>query len=464
VGGILSSNCHQELQNLPPRRNHQQYTNFRHGFLSWNRKSNISRPPLDPSKKPNSPFIQHKRHFRATKPVYEAKKDYYEVLGVSKNATEAEIKKAYFTLAKKYHPDMSKEPDAQKKFGEVATAYECLGNAEKRKQYDQLGQNAEQFEQAGYGPGEGFNPEDLLRQMFGGMGMGGMGSMGSMGGMGGMGGPRGFAGFDFDFGGMGTGRQQQHQHPQQQHSRKGNDIQIMTNITFMEAVNGCEKILSVKSLQPCSSCKGTGDKPGARPTGCDSCKGSGVQYLTKGVFQIEKQCQPCRGTGKTTPACNTCHGETLVEKVESVTVRIPAGVDSNTNVRLANQGDSGYHNGPRGHLWVKLNIGTDPRFRREGSDVHVTVPLSLTVAALGGVVDVPTLTGNVRLKIPPGTSQKDTQVMRNVGIKNVKKESKGHQYVHFDVQIPKNMSAKAKQLLEKFGKEMGDKDFNGSGK
>lgn len=370
-------------------------------------------------------WTNQKRQFRATRPVREEKRDYYEVLGISRNADEAEIKKAYFALAKKYHPDMSKEPDAQKKFAEVSVAYECLSNADKRKQYDQFGHDAEQFEQAGYGPGPGFNPEDILREMFFGGGMGGMGG--------------GFGGFEFDLGGG---------HAQQQRPRKGTDVQVEAKISFMEAVNGVEKQISVKSLQPCDTCKGKGDKPGAKVETCRKCNGSGVQRLMKGMFQIESICQPCGGKGQMTPTCNTCNGETLVEKTERVTVRIPPGVDASTNLRLANQGDAGYKNGPRGHLWVKLNITPDARFRREGSDVHVTVPLPLTVAVLGGVVDVPTLNGDVRLKIPPGSQQKDTQIMRNSGIKVVNRDQRGHQYVHFEITVPKNISPRVRELME----------------
>jgi len=248
--------------------------------------------------------------------------------------------------------------------------------------------------------------------------------------------------------------------PQSRRPRKGTDVQVEAKISFMEAVNGCEKQISVKSLQPCEPCKGKGDKPGAKVETCRKCNGSGVQSLMKGMFQIQTACAPCEGRGQMTPSCNTCHGETLVEKTERVTVRIPPGVDASTNLRLANQGDAGYKNGPRGHLWVKLNITSDPRFRREGSDVHVTVPLPLPTAVLGGIVDVPTLNGDVRLKIPAGTAQKDTQIMRNSGIKVVNRDQKGHQYVHFDIQIPKNISPKAKALMEQFALETGCKDFN----
>ncbi len=299
-----------------------------------------------------------------------------------------------------------------------------------------FGHDAEQFEQAGYGPPPGFNPEDLIREMFFGGRMGGMGMDG------------------FDFGGeMGGGRSNR--------PRQGNDVQTQLNVSFMEAVHGCQKTITVRTGSPCTTCDGSGTKAGAKATTCNKCGGTGVVRLMKGMFQIETHCTACNGAGKSTPQCIACGGETTVAETKKVTVTIPAGVDSNTNLRLVNQGDAGFKNGPRGHLWVKLQVDPDKRFRREGNDVHITVPLSLPQAVLGSTVEVPTLTGSAMLKVPAGTQPKDTSVMRNKGIKMVNRDYHGHQYIHFDIQIPKHLTATARELMEQFSVEMGlDKDVN----
>jgi molecular chaperone DnaJ len=243
--------------------------------------------------------------------------------------------------------------------------------------------------------------------------------------------------------------------------RQGNDVQTQLNISFMEAVHGCQKTITVRTRHTCTTCDGSGTKSGAKSSTCNKCGGAGAVRMMKGMFQIETQCPACNGAGKSTPSCGTCHGETTVAETKKVTVTIPAGVDSNTNLRLVNQGDAGFKNGPRGHLWVKLMTEPDKRFRREGTDVHVTVPLSLPAAVLGCTVEVPTLTGSAMLKVPAGTQPKDTSVMRNKGIKHVNRDVHGHEYIHFDIRVPKNLTGRARELMEEFAVEMGlDKDIN----
>lgn len=421
--------------NLNSFANSSGVSNDRKPFL---KKYSSSSPTIYlPQYHSNGMWHTQKRHFRASNIPRQEKRDYYEVLGVSRDASAADIKKAYFKLAKQYHPDANKAPDAQKKFAELSSAYEILSDDAKRQQYDSLGHDAEQFEQAGYGPTGGFNAEDLIREMF----FGGRASGGGH--------P-----FGFDFSHMGESEQHTRTSAQKR-PVQGNDVQIEAKISFMEAVNGCEKRINVQVLTPCTTCRGSGDAPGATKQTCQACRGQGVQRHRQGPFQIESSCSSCLGQGSITSQCSTCHGESVVKKMEHVTVKIPAGVDATTNLRLPQQGDAGAFNGPAGHLWVKLNITPDPRFRREGSNIHVTVPLTVPLATLGGVIEVPTLTGTVRLKVNAGTQPKDTQIMRGAGIKAVNRDERGNQYVHFDLQTPRHLSSRAKKLMEDFAKETG---------
>jgi molecular chaperone DnaJ len=299
-----------------------------------------------------------------------------------------------------------------------------------------FGHDAEHFEQAGYGPGPGFNPEDLLRSMFGG-GFGGFGGMG--GGMGGMGG--------MDFEGMG-GRQQQ------QTSRQGADLSVPLTLTFMEAVNGCKKTLSVKVRNPCEVCDATGVKPGTKVSTCSKCGGTGTLYMTRGMFQIAAPCSACGGSGKKSTPCGTCHGETTVSKIENVTATIPAGVDTAINVRMVNAGDAGYKRGPRGHLWIKIKVEPHEVFRRDGDDVHVDAHVPFTTALLGGYVEVPTLTASVNLKVLPGSTTGTRQVMRNKGIKSASSSHYGSQFIHLVVDFPTKMSPRAVALAEELQREL----------
>ncbi len=379
-------------------------------------------------------FSTNHRNFHSTRPAQAKKKDYYEILGVDKGADANTIKKSYYQLAKQYHPDTNTAPDAADKFAEISGAYEVLKDEEKRAQYDRFGHDAESFEQAGYGPGPGFNPEDILKEMFFGGRMGGMG-----------GNPFGFGGFGDAEGASPQGNTR---------PRQGNDIQTSVNLTFMEAVNGCQKSITVNSSCSCAKCSGQGTKPGTKSTTCAKCGGTGFVRMMRGMFLIENTCSSCGGAGKSSTPCDTCHGDTVVSETRTVLVTVPPGVDSNTNLRLVNQGDAGFKNGPRGHLWVKVQVARHPDFKRDGTDVHVTVPLPLHVAILGGTVDVPTLNGSATLKVPGGTQPNDQQIMRNKGIKVVNKPQYGHQYIHFNVTIPKTLTPKARELVEELAGEL----------
>jgi molecular chaperone DnaJ len=326
-----------------------------------------------------------------------APRDHYQVLGVSRDASKDDIKKAYFKLAKQYHPDTNKEDkNAAEKFAEVSNAYEVLSDPEKRKRYDMMGHEGEQFSgfnDGGGGGMGGMNPEDILRDFFG-MGGSGMGGMG----------------FEERSG-----------------ASRGSDVQTQIPLTFMEAVQGCSKTINVVTQGVCSTCSGTGDKPGSTASQCKPCGGTGTQTMQQGFFRMQVTCQKCGGRGKSQPICSSCGGEGTVRERRTVAVTVPAGVDNGTTLRLANQGDAGRLGGQRGHLWVKVSVAPHSLFKREGADIFLETPISFTTAILGGYVSVPTLTGEANLKVDPGTQPGERRVMRGKGVKLVNKAGSGNQ-------------------------------------
>ncbi len=366
-----------------------------------------------------------------------APRDYYAVLGVSRDASKDDIKKAYFKLAKQYHPDTNKEDkNAAEKFAEVSNAYEVLSDPEKRKRYDMMGHEGEAYGGFGGGGagmggmgGHGMNPEDILRDFFG---MGGMGG----GGMGGM-------GFEEKMG-----------------AQRGSDVQTQIPLSFMEAVQGCTKTINVVTQGTCNTCSGTGDKPGSSAASCKTCGGSGTQTMQQGFFRMQMTCSKCGGRGKSQPVCNTCSGEGTVRERRTVSVTVPAGVDNGTTLRLTNQGDAGRLGGPRGHLWVKVSVAPHAVFKREGSDIFVETPISFTTAVLGGSVTVPTLSGEAILKVDPGTQPGERRVMRGKGVKLLNKAGSGNQYVTFKISIPTSINAKQRGMMEQIAKELGDANAN----
>jgi molecular chaperone DnaJ len=376
------------------------------------------------------------RSFHSSTPSYASKRDYYEVLGVPKDSSKEDIKKAYFKLAKQYHPDTNKDDkNAAEKFAEISNAYESLGDPEKRKKYDMFGADAEHVGAdgaggpfGGFSGGAGFNPEDILRDFFGSMGGGKRSSAD-------------FSGFE-EAGPSGPTR--------------GADVQTSINLSFMEAVNGTNKNINITTQGLCGTCSGTGAKPGSVASNCSTCKGTGVINVQQGFFRMQMSCNKCGGRGKTQPNCGTCGGEGAVRERRTVSVSVPAGVDNSTTLRLVNQGDVGKLGGPRGHLWVKIGVANHPVFRREGSDIHVEIPISIPLATLGGYVNVPTLTGEAQLKVDAGTQPGEKRVMRGKGIKQLNKSSTGNQYVTFKVAIPTQINEKQKELMQQFAKESGE--------
>ncbi|KAG7025670.1 Chaperone protein dnaJ GFA2, mitochondrial [Cucurbita argyrosperma subsp. argyrosperma] len=316
-------------------------------------------------------------------------RDYYDTLGVNKNATASEIKKAYYGLAKKLHPDTNKDdPDAEKKFQEVSKAYEVLKDEDKRRQYDEVGHEAfSQQDHHGGFPGEGFDP-------FSGM----------------------FRGFDFsnifrqNFG--------------------GEDIKVTLEISFMEAVQGCRKNVAFNAAVPCDTCGGSGVPPGTRPETCRRCKGSGMTYMQTGPFRMQATCSQCGGSGKiVSNFCKSCNGERVVRRLKTVKVDVMAGIDDNETMKVFRSG------------------GTDPDGNQPG-DLYVTIK-----AILGGTIQVPTLTGDVVLKVRPGTQPGQKVVLKKKGIKTRNSYSFGDQYVHFNVSIPTSLTPRQRELIKEFSKE-----------
>ncbi|XP_022634645.1 chaperone protein dnaJ GFA2, mitochondrial isoform X2 [Vigna radiata var. radiata] len=341
-------------------------------------------------------------------------RDYYDILGVSKNASSSEIKKAYYGLAKRLHPDTNKDdPEAEKKFQEVSIAYEVLKDEERRQQYDQLGHDAYVNQQStGFGGEGGFNPfEQIFR--------------------------------DHDF-----VKSFFHQ------NIGGEDVKTFIELSFMEAVQGCTKTVTFETDMLCNACGGSGVPPGTRPETCKRCKGSGVLFVQVGIFRMESTCGTCKGTGKiVSNFCKSCRGEKVVKGTKSVKLDIMPGIDTNETIKVFGGGGADPDRGHLGDLYVTIKVREDPVFRREGSNIHVDAVLSITQAILGGTIQVPTLTGEVVLKVRPGTQPGQKVVLKKKGIKTKNSYTFGDQYVHFNVNIPTNLTQRQRELIEEFAKE-----------
>ncbi|MBR6238607.1 MAG: molecular chaperone DnaJ [Lachnospiraceae bacterium] len=366
----------------------------------------------------------------------EQKRDYYEVLGVDKNADEAALKKAYRVLAKKYHPDMNPgDADAEKKFKEASEAYAVLSDPEKRRQYDQFGHAA--FE-------------------------------------GGMGGAGGFGGFDFNgadftdifgdlFGDLfGGGRRSG---GARNGPMKGSNVRTSIRITFEEAVFGCEKEIELNVKEECKTCKGSGAKPGTSPVTCTKCGGKGQVVFSQqsffGTVRNVQTCPDCQGTGKVIKdKCPDCRGTGYIPMKKRFAVDIPAGIDNGQCKRLSGQGEPGVNGGPRGDVLVEVIVGRHPIFQRQDMNIFSTVPVSFPVAALGGEIVIDTVDGKVIYEVKPGT-QTDTRVrLKGKGVPSLRnKDIRGDQYVTLVVQVPDKLSHEAKELLAKFD-EANDDSLN----
>jgi len=348
-----------------------------------------------------------------------SKRDYYEVLGLHKGASEDEIKKAFKKLAMKHHPDRN-QGDAQKaseeKFKEVKEAYEVLSDAGKRGAYDQYGH-------------AGLNPN-----MGGGPGGAGFGNFGDA-----------FSDIFGDLFGAGGGRQGG------QGMYRGADLRYNLELSLEEAARGTETKIRIPVMVACETCKGSGAKPGSKPTTCPTCQGHGQVRMQQGFFSVQQTCPRCHGTGKIiTDPCQSCHGEGRVKQHKTLSVRIPAGVDEGDRIRLAGEGEAGVHGGPPGDLFVQVHLKPHAVFTREGGHLHCEMPVSFATAALGGDITIPTLDSQAVLKIPAETQTGKVFRLRGKGIKGVRDSQPGDLYCHVVLETPVALTERQKELLREF--------------
>ena len=366
------------------------------------------------------------------------KRDYYEVLGVSKNASDDEIKKAYRKVAKQYHPDLNPgDKNAEEKFKEANEAYEVLSDSEKKARYDQYGHAGVD---PNFGAGGGGNP-------FG--GFGGFGDAFDLGDL-----------FGNLFGGFGGGRQQNPNAP-----RKGSTVTANVTISFEEAAKGCKKTVRINRVDTCSVCGGTGCQKGTSAETCKTCGGRGtvnVQQRTPfGVMSTTKQCSDCGGRGKTIKnPCNHCHGSGFETKAATVEVDIPAGIDDRQALNVRGGGNKGINGGPTGDLRVNINVRPHPFFERDGFDVWCDFTVTYAQAALGDTLFVPTLDGKVKYELPAGTQPGEVFRFRGRGIAQLGGRGRGDQFVRIIVDVPKNLNAKQKELLKQFNDSLPNKPKN----
>lgn len=359
------------------------------------------------------------------------KKDYYEVLGVDKSASEAEIKSAFRKLAKKYHPDVSKEENAAEKFKECQEAYAVLSDADKRRQYDQFGHAA--FDSNGGAGGYGgfnaqdFDFSDIFENIFG---------------------------SNFGFGG-GRG--------QTTRETRGSDRLVKVNLSFEEAVFGCEKKIEVSVAEECDECHGEG---GFDSTTCSTCHGSSTvtqqQRSLFGNFVTKTTCPDCRGNGKTyKKKCSECHGEGRVVKNKTLNVTIPAGVDNGNRLRLSGKGEAGTNGGPNGDLYLEFYVKEHEFFQRDEDDIYVKIPLTVSEAALGVKKSIPTIHGNIKLSIPAGSKTGDKHRIKEKGVHNKASRTKGDMYAVIEVRFPEKLTHEQKKLFEKLADtDLEDNEIN----
>lgn len=351
-------------------------------------------------------------------------RDYYEILGVGRNASDDEIKAAFRKLARQYHPDVNKEHDAEENFKEINEAYGVLSDADKRARYDRFGKE----------------------------GLGGMGS-------------GGFHDYSADFGdifedilsgfGFSTGGRHARKSP-----RRGRDMQMQVNLTFEEAVFGADKEIEFSREETCSACKGSGAEPGTSPAKCSTCNGQGevrqVRQTFLGQMVQTATCPACNGRGETISSpCKTCHGHGLERKKIKKKVQIPAGVDAGTQIRLAGEGAPGEFGGPSGSLFLVLNVKSHQFFKRRDNDVILNLDINVAQAVLGAEVDVPTLDGDEKLKIPAGTQPGKVITMRGKGVPYLRRKDRGNQLVIVNVAIPSKLSKEQRELFEKLAESLG---------
>jgi molecular chaperone DnaJ len=354
------------------------------------------------------------------------KRDYYEVLGLNRDASEEEIKKAYRKLAMKHHPDRNPDSkDAEEKFKEAKEAYEVLTEADKRRAYDAYGH-------------AGVNPQ-----------------------MGGGAGPEGFGGFAEAFGDIfsdifgggqgGRGRASVF---------RGADLRYNLEVSLEQAARGTETKIRIPTMETCETCKGSGAKPGTHPKTCETCHGSGTVRISQGFFSIQQTCPTCHGTGKmVTDPCASCRGAGRLKKHKTLAVKIPSGVDEGDRIRLSGEGEAGVNGGPPGDLYVVIHLKAHSVFQREGDDLHCEMPISFSQAALGGEIEIPTLDGSAKIKVPPETQSGQVFRLRGKGIKGVRSSYPGDLMCEVVVETPVRLTDRQKELLREL-EDINKKDAN----
>jgi molecular chaperone DnaJ len=344
-----------------------------------------------------------------------AKRDYYEVLGVNRDASDEDIKKAYRKLAMKWHPDRNPDnPKAEERFKEAKEAYEILTDAQKRPLYDQFGHAGVDPAAAGAGTagaGAGFgNFADAFGDIFG------------------------------DIFGGGRGRSTVY---------RGADLRYNLEVSLEDAARGTETRIRIPAMEECATCKGSGAKPGTSPTTCPTCQGHGQVRMQQGFFSIQQTCPRCHGTGKIVSSpCQTCGGAGRVKQHKTLAVKIPAGVDEGDRIRLSGEGEAGMNGGPPGDLYVVIHLKPHPVFTRDHNDLHCEMPISITTAALGGDIEIPTLDGYAKIKVPPGTQTGQMFRLRGKGIKGVRSSGHGDLICHVAVETPVNLTPRQRELLQ----------------
>src|SRR5213596_1327001 len=359
------------------------------------------------------------------------KRDYYEVLGVERNAAGEEIKRAYRKLAVKFHPDKNPDdPHAEEKFKQLGEAYDVLMDPDKRAAYDRFGHAA--FAQGGAGFGGGFHdPFDIFREVFGQAGFGG-------------------GIFETFFGG-GNAHTQDRQ--------RGSDLRYDMRIDLEEAAFGAEKEIEIEKLDTCNKCHGSGAEPGSRTVSCPACGGRGQVISSRGFFHISQTCPRCRGAGEIIEKpCRECHGEGRVEKLSRVKLKIPAGIREGSRLRSSRNGETGIRGAPAGDLYVVIHIKEHEIFQREGDDLYCEVPIPFSVAALGGEIDVPTLEGRAHLKVPAGTQSGQMFKLHGKGIVNVNGRGHGDLFARLIVEVPSRLNLEQRRKLEEFAALCGDEN------
>jgi molecular chaperone DnaJ len=358
------------------------------------------------------------------------KRDYYEVLGVGRNASEEEVKRAYRRLAVKFHPDKNPDdPHAEEKFKELGEAYDVLMDSDKRAAYDRFGHGA--FASGGAGFGGFHDPFDIFREVFGGGGFGG-------------------GIFETFFGGAAGGTEDR---------QRGSDLRYDMQIGLEEAAFGVEKEVEIEKLDTCYKCHGSGAEPGSRTINCPTCGGRGQVISSRGFFHVSQTCPRCRGAGEIIEKpCPKCHAEGRVEKLSRVKLKVPAGIREGSRLRSSRNGEAGIRGAPPGDLYVVIHIKEHKVFQRQDDDLYCEVPIAFSLAALGGEVDVPTLEGKAHLKVPAGTQSGQMFKLRGKGITNVNGRGRGDLFARLIVEVPSRLNAEQRRKLEEFAALCGEEN------